>query len=114
MSTSNQMTGKSNQNYGWVLLFIVALLQALSALFLLISIGPELFKGDTGVAWAELSSVFPTVATQFTMAQQSSLVSTLAVVLFSLAVTYFAFRTGLGMVDPAGQHGSGDCFLSSN
>jgi hypothetical protein len=35
------------------------------------------------------------------MAQQSSLVATLAVGLFSLAVTYFAFRTGLGMVDPA-------------
>ncbi len=89
----------------------MALLQALSGLFLLISSGPEVFEGDTGAAWTELSNVFPTVATQFTMAQQSFLVTTLAVGLFSLAVTYFAFRTGLGMVDPAGQYGSGDCFL---
>jgi hypothetical protein len=51
MSTSNQMTGKSNQNYGWVLLFIVALLQTLSGLFLLIFSGPEVLEGDTGVAW---------------------------------------------------------------
>ncbi len=71
-----------------------------------------MFEGDTGLAWTELSSVFPTVATQFTMAQQSSLVTTLAVGLFSLAVTYFAFRKGLGMVDPAGEYGSRDCFLS--
>ena len=38
--------------------------------------------------------MFPTVADQFSMSQQASLVSTLALGLVSLSVTYFALRDG--------------------
>jgi hypothetical protein len=46
------------------------------------------------VSWAELSSAFPTVADQFSGAQEASLVATLALGLISLSVTYFALRDG--------------------
>jgi hypothetical protein len=85
---------KNYQDYGWILLFIVALLQSISGTFLLLFSGAEVFESDTGVAWTELLNVFPSVAEQYSMAQQSSLVTSLAVGLFSLAVTYFAFRDG--------------------
>lgn len=83
-----------SQNYGWVLLFVVALLTTLSGLFVWIGSGPATFEADTGVAWDELSRVFPSVATQFATAQQGSLVGTIAVGLFALAITYFPFRGG--------------------
>lgn len=92
MNSTNLTIGKTIQNYGWVLLFIVAFLQSLSGLFLLVFSGPEVFEGDTGVSWFELSHVFPSVAAQFTMAQQSALVGSLAIGLFSMAVITFAFR----------------------
>jgi LPXTG-motif cell wall-anchored protein len=94
MSTTNPMTGKVSQNYGWIHLFLVASIQTLTILLLAVFSGPDTFQADTGIAWTELSSAYPSVATQFSMAQQSSLVTTLAVGLFSLAVTYFAFRSG--------------------
>jgi len=87
---------KSSQNYGWVLLFIVALLQALSALFLWISSGPTSFEADTGVAWAEFSRTFPSVAMQYSVTQRSSLVASLAIGLFSLAIIFFPFRDARG------------------
>ena len=83
-----------NSNPGWLLLGFVAGLQTLSALMLLLFSGPGTFEADTGVAWETLTDVFPTVATQFANAQQASLVGTLGIGLFSLIVTYFAFRTG--------------------
>lgn len=77
---------------GWSLLLFVAFIQVLSASMLLISNKPAVFESDTGVAWAELNRVFPTVASQFSGAQQSSLVMTLAAGLLSLGIIYFAFR----------------------
>lgn len=94
MGIAEQTSVKTNRNYGWMLLFIVALLQSISGAFLLLFSGAEVFENDTGVAWAELMNVYPSVAAQFSMTQQSSLVTSLAVGLFSLAVTYFAFREG--------------------
>ncbi len=85
---------RTKQNAGWMLIFVVALLPALSAIFLLAFSGSRTFEEDTGVSWSELSSTFPTVATQFTIVQQASLVATLAVGLQSLAITYFALRKG--------------------
>lgn len=90
------MSGETlvRRNSGWMLIFGVAVLQTFSAVFLLAFSGSQTFEADTGVAWSELSSVFPTVATQFAIAQQASLVATLAIGLLSLAITYFALRKG--------------------
>ena len=80
--------------YGWILLFLVALFQVLVGLLQLVSDNSITFENDTGVAWAELTKVFPTVAYQFSMAKQSSLVANIAVGLLSMAIIYFAFRDG--------------------
>jgi hypothetical protein len=92
MSHSTITKSGTQQRVGWVLVFGVAFLQTLAAGFLLLFSGPGTFESDTGVSWDELSSVFPTVADQFSGAQQASLVATLALGLISLAVTYFALR----------------------
>jgi hypothetical protein len=89
-----QTSEKADQNMGWMLLFFIALMMTLSSLFLLVFSGPQTFEGDTGVAWEDLNAVFPTVATQFEIMQQSGLATTVSVGLFSLAVIYFAFRVG--------------------
>lgn len=85
---------RTKRNSGWMLIFGVAFLQTLSSTFLLAFSGSQTFEADTGVAWSELSSTFPTVATQFTIVQGASLVATLAVGVLSLAITYFALRKG--------------------
>lgn len=94
MSTLDITTKQTKQNFGWVLVFAVALLQTVSAAMLLLFSGSDTFESDTGVSWAELTRAFPTVADQFSMAQQASLVATLALGLVSLAVIYFAMRDG--------------------
>lgn len=94
MNTERLPDTQTQPNKGWTLLFAVALLQAVASLFLLLASGPATFEADTGVAWSELSGIFPTVATQFVMAQQASLVANLALGLFSVLVIYFAFRSG--------------------
>ena len=83
-----------NQNPGRIILFAVALLQTVTVLSLLLFSGSETFEADTGVAWAELVQAYPTVAIQFEMAQQASLVANLAIGLFSLLIVYFAIRQG--------------------
>lgn len=82
------------QNYGWILVFIVALLMSLSGISLVTSSAAKEFERDTGVSWEKLSGQYPTVAAQFLMTRQSALVTTTAVALMALAVTYFAFRPG--------------------
>jgi hypothetical protein len=94
MNTLTHPATKTNSNTGWMILFIVALLQAVAAFFLLLGSGPTTFEADTGVAWAELARVFPTVAVQFEMAQQASLVGNLAIGLLCLLISYFALREG--------------------
>jgi ABC-type spermidine/putrescine transport system permease subunit I len=82
------------QNYGWILVSIVALLVSLSGISLVTSSAADEFERDTGVSWEKLSGEYPTVAAQFLMTRQSALVTTTAVALIALAVAYFAFRTG--------------------
>ena len=77
---------------GKTLLLVVAGLQALSALMLLVGSGPGTFESDTGVPMEDLINNYPTVATQYLMAQQSSLVTTLTTGLFALAILVFAFK----------------------
>jgi len=81
-------------NWGWVLVFVVAAVRTLGGLMLLLFSGPATFEGDTGIAWSELNDVYPTVATQFSTAQQAALIGSLAIGLFSLAIAYFALRDG--------------------
>lgn len=85
---------KANSNPGWIILFIVALLQVVATLFLLLGDSAATFEADTGVAWATLTVAYPTVATQFEMAQQAALVGNLAIALFALLITVFALRIG--------------------
>jgi hypothetical protein len=82
------------RNIGWLPLFGVALMQTVAALMLMMTSGARRFEEDTGVAWAELSAVFPTAARQIAGMQQNLLVFGLVIGLFSLLVCYFAFRTG--------------------
>jgi hypothetical protein len=79
---------------GWVLLFIVALIQTLSGAFQLFSDQEAIFRGDTGVSWSALSQTFPTVAIQHATANQAALVGATSIGLLSMAVIYFAFRQG--------------------
>ncbi len=94
MSPQSPVATATLVNYGWIPLILVALLQTLASLFLLLFSGPDVFESDTGVAWAELVSAFPSAATQFEIAQQASLVGNLFIGLFAAAVTFFAYRTG--------------------
>ena len=90
----NTVHENKQANYGWGFLFVVAILQTLAATMLLFGSGPATFEADTGVAWEELTDVFPTVAAQFEGAQQASVIGTLGIGLFSLFVSYFPFRSG--------------------
>lgn len=94
MEISNAGVIESKQNFGWILVLAVAALQVLSAAMLLIGSGPGTFEADTGVAWNELLTAYPTVADQFLMAQQASLVGNLGLGLVSIAVALFALRNG--------------------
>jgi len=77
---------------GKTLLFLFAGLQALTSLMLMFTSGPSTFEADTGVAWEELTSVFPTVATQFLGTQQASLIANLGMALLGIAILIFAFE----------------------
>jgi cbb3-type cytochrome oxidase subunit 3 len=94
MNNEGEVSGGTAGSLGWALVFVVAAIQTLSAIMLLLVSGPATFEDDTGIAWSELTDVYPTVATQFSTAQQASLIGTLAIGLFSLAITYFALRDG--------------------
>ena len=94
MSNDGVTYGETSRNAGWALVFGVAAIQTLSGLMLLLASGPATFEDDTGIAWSELNNVYPRVATQFSTVQQASLIGTLAIGLFSLAITYFALRGG--------------------
>jgi len=94
MSGGSAFVMEARRNSGWVLLLVVAALRTLGGLMLLLLSGPATFESDTGIAWSELNDVYPTVATQFSTAQQASLIGSLAIGLFSLAITYFALRDG--------------------
>ncbi len=94
MDTITSPDARTRTPYGWIILFVVALLQMTASFFLLLARGPEIFEADTGVAWAELVQQYPTVAAQFAMAQEASLVANLALGLLSLLVVYFSFRDG--------------------
>ena len=79
---------------GLILMYIVAGIQLLVGVMLLLGNQANTFETDTGVAWAELSEVYPSVAVQFSMANMGALVANLALALLSLAVIHFAFREG--------------------
>ena len=57
--------------------------------------GPRQFEIDTGVAWAEFSQAYPTVAASFRLAQRSYQVGYLGLTLFALFVAFFRLRQGL-------------------
>ena len=82
------------QNFGWPFLLGVTGLQVLVVMMLLLANAAAAFEADTGVAWATLAAAYPTVATQFAMSRQASLVGNLAVGAFALLVTFFGLRSG--------------------
>jgi len=94
MNDKRGFAAEERRNSGWVLVFVVAVIRTLGGLMLLLFSGPATFEGDTGIAWSELNDVYPTVATQFSTAEEAALIGSLAIGLFSLAVTYFALRDG--------------------
>ncbi|HUF37761.1 MAG TPA: hypothetical protein VMN57_04500 [Anaerolineales bacterium] len=94
METLENSSEKPSTHFGWVLVLIVAILQALSSFFLLFGNSVETFEVDTGIAWTELIEVFPTVATQVEMSQQSSTAGSLVIGLMSIAIILFALRKG--------------------
>lgn len=84
----------STRNIGWLLLVGVALMVVLTAPMFLLSSGQREFEGNTGVAWAEFSQQYPTVALQYTLMRRNVVTFSLVFGLFSLAVASFAFRAG--------------------
>jgi hypothetical protein len=89
-----QARERTYQKYAWVIPFVGAVLLVLNALFLISASGPEMFKTDTGVEWAEFSTTYPSIATAYRFEQSLGLVGLLGVALFALVVAYFAFRNG--------------------
>lgn len=94
MDNLTNSSGRTSRNFGWVLVFIVAILQTLSSLFLLFGNRAETFEIDTGIAWVDLIAVFPTVAEQFENAQQAATAGSLAIGIMSIAIVLFALRKG--------------------
>jgi len=94
MENLENSSEKPSTNFGWVLVLMVAILQALSSFFLIFGNSVETFEVDTGIAWTELVEVFPTVATQIEMSQQSSIVGSLVIGLMSIAIISLAMRKG--------------------
>lgn len=86
---------KSRPNVGFILLFAVALLQvAVTLVFLLGARSEVQFEGNTGVAWAELSRAYPSVAAEFAMVRHANLLANVAMGLFALGILYYPFRAG--------------------
>ncbi len=81
-------------NIAKMLLFIVLTLQLVGAGAQLFVDEAATFEEDTGVAWKDLTSAFPTVATQVSMSRQASLIANMAVGLLSLLILQFAFSEG--------------------
>lgn len=94
MESDGTNTQTAFENAGWLMTSGVALLQVLAGSMLLVFSGPETFEADTGVLWSDLTGAYPTIATQFTMVRQSSLIGTLGIGLFALLVSINALRTG--------------------
>jgi ABC-type iron transport system FetAB permease component len=95
MSTDNQVAESTLQRHGWVLLFALEIVLAPWFLVVLVFIEtPEGFEADTGVAWAEFSAAYPTVATGYQLAQRAFLVGYISLTLLALLITCFAFRKG--------------------
>jgi hypothetical protein len=94
MDNLTDRSGRTSRSFGWVLVFIVAILQALSSFFLLFGNSAETFEVDTGIAWADLVAAFPTVAEQFENAQQASTAGSLVIAIMSIAIILFALRKG--------------------
>lgn len=86
---------KAYQRYAWILLFVLEILLALNILIVIaLAADPATFEMDTGVAWAEFSAAYPTVATAYRLEQTLAYVGYLSLALLALFVTYFAFRQG--------------------
>ncbi len=95
MSPDSQVTESTLQRRGWIFLFVLEILLALNILLVIaIYEGPDDFEAETGVAWAEFSEAYPTVATAYRLEQRVALASYLSLTLFALSITFFAFRKG--------------------
>ena len=96
ISSASQTAETILQRHGWIFLFVLEILLALNILLVIaIAEGPEDFEADTGVAWAEFSEAYPTVATAFKLEQRVAFTGYLGLTLFALGITFFAFRNGL-------------------
>ncbi|WP_353815050.1 hypothetical protein [Agromyces sp. SYSU T00266] len=79
---------------GWIMVLVVAAIQLLAGAAQLVGDTGATFSADTGVPWAELERAYPTVATQWEMADSSNLSGTVAVGAFAVLVCVFGLRTG--------------------
>ncbi|WES65863.1 hypothetical protein P0L94_07260 [Microbacter sp. GSS18] len=79
---------------GWVLVLVVAAIQLVSGAALLLGDTAATFEQDTGVSWAVLDDVYPTVTQQWEIGQASNLSGTVAVGAFAVLVCVFGLRTG--------------------
>jgi hypothetical protein len=88
-------TTTTRKSRAWVVLFILGILLSLNMLFLLIvGGGTDQFESDTGVAWTELNSAYPTVAQQVIVQEQLLAIGFLGFALFISVIAYVPYRAG--------------------
>lgn len=95
MSVKSGPPEKIYQKHAWLILFVLAVLLTLNTAFILVrGTDPAVFEMDTGVAWAEFSSAYPTVATFVTLMERLLAAGLMGFGVFAAIVTILKYRTG--------------------
>ena len=95
MSNAVQQSEKVYQKRAWLILFVLGILLTLNALiFAVMGTTPAIFEVDTGVAWSEFSTAYPTVAVAVDLETQLNGTGYFGTALFATLVTFFGFRKG--------------------
>jgi hypothetical protein len=83
------------EQHGWLVLFVFGILLMLTTLVnITFESGPRQFELDTGVAWAEFSQTYPTIAAAYRLAQRLYQAGFFGLTLFALVITFFGLRRG--------------------
>ncbi|HEX9597361.1 MAG TPA: hypothetical protein VF982_10820 [Anaerolineales bacterium] len=95
MSSESGSPERAYQKYAWLIPFILAVLLSLGMAFMLVwGTDPGVFESDTGVAWSEFSSAYPTVATYLILDERLLAAGLLGFGAYTAVVTYLKYRKG--------------------
>ncbi len=102
MASTTSIRSSSTNRVGWGIIAAIGVLLLVSAAWLYRSVGhPDVIHADTGVALADLTAAFPTVAHELTARGRTIALLVAALALLVLSMTAAGWRSGGAAARPA-------------